>query len=252
MFDLDLRGRRVVVAGGSRGLGLHTAKAFAIVGASVSICARGETDLMAARDSIAALGVTAHAARCDLADLSSIETYVAEAASALGGIDILVNNATGKASSDTEQDWAASLGVDVLATVRASRAAQPFLEQGKNPAIINISSRTAFGPAPTTSAYGAAKAAVMHLTRSQAAALAAKGIRVNCVAPGSLEFPGGWWDKCRDRNPELYLKTQASFPFGRFGTPDDISQVLLFLASPRSGWITGQTLLVDGGQTLSA
>ncbi|WP_378942901.1 SDR family NAD(P)-dependent oxidoreductase [Mesorhizobium sp. ANAO-SY3R2] len=252
MFELDLKGRRVVVAGGSRGLGLHTAQAFAAAGASVSICARGEADLKAARDGIARLGVTAHAARCDLADLASIEAYVAEAAAALGGIDILVNNATGKASSDTEADWAASLGVDVLATVRASRAAQPYLEQGKNSAIVNISSRTAFGPAPTTSAYGAAKAAVMHFTQSQAAALARKGIRVNCVAPSSLEFPGGWWDKCRETNPELYRKTQASFPFGRFGAPEDISRVILFLASPLSGWITGQTLLVDGGQTLAA
>lgn len=252
MFELDLKGRRVVIAGGSRGLGLHTALAFAHAGASVSICARGGTDLVAARENIAAVGVGAHAARCDLADLASIQTYVADAATALGGIDVLVNNATGKASSDSEADWSASLGIDVLATVRASRAAQPFLERGIGSAIINISSRTAFGPAPATPAYGAAKAAVMHFTQSQAAALARRGIRVNCVAPSSLEFPGGWWDKCRHDNPELYRKTQASFPFGRFGSPEDISRVILFLASPLSGWITGQTLLVDGGQTLAA
>ncbi|MBB6468557.1 3-oxoacyl-[acyl-carrier protein] reductase [Aminobacter lissarensis] len=250
MFELDLKGRRVVVAGGSRGLGLHTALAFAKVGASVSVCARGATDLETARAGIAAHGAGAHSGLCDLADLGSIEAYVGEAATALGGIDILVNNATGKASSDTEQDWADSLSVDVLATVRASRAAQPFLEQGKNPVVINISSRSAFGPARATPAYGAAKAAVMHFTQSQAAALAGKGIRVNCVAPSSLEFPGGWWDKCRNSNPELYQKTKASFPFGRFGAPEDITRVILFLASPLSGWITGQTLLADGGQTL--
>ena len=252
MFELGLKGRRVVVAGGSRGLGLHTALAFAKAGASVSVCARGAADLELARDSIAAHGVAAHAGLCDLADLASIETYVADAATALGGIDILVNNATGKASSDMEEDWAASLGVDVLATVRASRAAQRYLEKGTNPSIVNISSRTAFAAAPTTPAYGAAKAAVMHFTRSQAAALANKGIRANCVAPSSLEFPGGWWDKCRLDNPELYVRTQASFPFGRFGTPEDITRVILFLASPLSGWITGQTLLADGGQTLAA
>lgn len=250
MFELALGGRRVVVAGGSRGLGLHTALAFAEAGASVSICARGEQDLEAARQKLAAHGVTAHAAGCDLADLASIESYIEAAASALGGIDILVNNATGKASSDSEEDWAASLGVDVLATVRASRVAQKHLARGTSPAIVNISSRTAFSPAPATPAYGAAKAAVMHFTQSQAAALAKHGIRVNCVAPSSLEFPGGWWDKCRIANPELYQKTQTGFPFGRFGAPEDISRVILFLASPMSGWITGQTLLVDGGQTL--
>lgn len=252
MFELDLRGRHVVIAGGSRGLGLHAALAFAEAGAAVSICARGKSDLEAAREMIAAHGVVAHAACCDLADLASIMAYIEEAAAKLGGIDILVNNATGKASSDTEQDWTASLSIDVLATVRASSAAQPYLEKGANPAIINISSRTAFAPAPTTPAYGAAKAAIMHFTRSQAAALAKKGIRVNCVAPSSLEFPGGWWDKCRIENPELYIRTQASFPFGRFGTPEDITRVILFLASPLSGWITGQTLLADGGQTLRA
>lgn len=250
MFELALGGRRVAIAGGSRGLGLHTALAFAAAGASVSICARGRDDLETARKSILAHGVAAHAACCDLGDLSSIEAYIENAATELGGIDILVNNATGKASSDTEDDWAASLNVDVLATVRASRAAQPHLAKGTNPAIINISSRTAFAPAPGTPAYGAAKAAVMHFTRSQAAALAKKGIRVNCVAPSSLEFPGGWWDKCRVDNPELYARTQASFPFGRFGAPEDITRVILFLASPLSGWITGQTLLADGGQTL--
>ncbi|WP_245432160.1 SDR family NAD(P)-dependent oxidoreductase [Aminobacter aminovorans] len=250
MFELDLSGRHVVIAGGSRGLGLHTALAFAEAGASVSICARGKGDLDDARERIAMHGVIAHAAFCDLAEHASIMAYVEDAAAKLGGIDVLVNNATGKASSDTEQDWAASLSIDVLATVRASSAAQPYLEKGTNPAIINISSRTAFAPAPTTPAYGAAKAAIMHFTQSQAAALASKGIRVNCVAPSSLEFPGGWWDKCRVENPELYIRTQASFPFGRFGTPEDITRVIMFLASPLSGWITGQTLLADGGQTL--
>ncbi|WP_246670710.1 SDR family oxidoreductase [Aminobacter sp. MDW-2] len=250
MFELDLRGRHVVIAGGSRGLGLHVALAFAEAGASVSICARGKSDLEAAGERIAMHGVVAHAACCDLAEHASIKAYVEEAAARLGGIDILVNNATGKASSDTEQDWAASLSVDVLATVRASSAAQRYLEQGTNAATVNISSRTAFGPAPTTPAYGAAKAAIMHFTRSQAAALAGKGIRVNCVAPGSLEFPGGWWDKCRVQNPALYDRTLTRFPFGRFGTPGDIANVVLFLASPLSGWITGQTLLADGGQTL--
>jgi len=252
MFDLGLKGRRVVVAGGSRGLGLHTALTFAAAGASVSICARGAADLEMARGRIAAHAVTAYAGLCDLADLGSIETYVADAATALGGIDILVNNATGKASSGAEEDWAASLGIDVLATVRVCRAAQPHLEKGTNPAIVNISSRTAFAAAPMTPAYGAAKAAVMHFTRSQAAALARKAIRANCVAPSSLEFAGGWWDKCRVDNPDLYTRTQASFPFGRFGTPEDIARVILFLASPLSGWITGQTLLADGGQTLAA
>jgi 3-oxoacyl-[acyl-carrier protein] reductase len=252
-MKLDLSGRRAVVTGGSRGIGFDTALKFAEAGAAVSICARKADGLEKARVQLAAASSSiVHAAVCDLAEPQAIEAYIAEAAQALGGIDILVNNVTGGGTGNTEADWQKSVNIDILGTARVTRAAQPHLEAGNGSAIINVASRSAVGPAPRGQAYAAAKAAVMHLTTSQAAEMGRKGVRVNCVAPGSTEFPGGFWDKMRTRAPELYEKTAASFPFGRFGREDDISSVMLFLASPLAGWITGQTILVDGGQTLGA
>ena len=250
---LDLTGRRAIVTGGSRGIGLDTARKFAAAGAFVSICARKAEGLEKARSMLAAAGGAAvHAAICDLADPEAIKAYVAEAAAALGGIDILVNNVTGAGTGNGEADWVSSVNIDILGTVRVTAAARPYLEAGEMPCIINVASRSAFAPSPRAQAYAAAKAAVMHLTTSQASELARKGVRVNCVAPGSTEFAGGFWDKVRAHNPQIYEATAASFPFGRFGREDDVSAVMLFLASPLAGWITGQTILVDGGQTLGA
>jgi 3-oxoacyl-[acyl-carrier protein] reductase len=248
----DFTGRRVVVAGGSRGIGRSIALGFAAAGAAVSICARGAAALEATHAELAAQGVTAHAAACDLADAAAVRGYVEAAAAALGGIDVLVNNASGFGAADTEEGWAAGLSVDVMATVRASHAALPFLQQGQGAAIVNIASISGLRPSMRTPAYAAVKAAVIHYTASQAAALAKQGIRVNAVAPGSIEFPGGSWEARRTSQPELYNRVLGSIPFGRLGRPEEVAQAVLFLASPLAGWITGQTLVVDGGQLLGA
>ena len=244
----DVKGKRVVVAGGSRGIGRAIAMAFAAAGASVSICARGALALEATRAELAVHGGIAHAGSCDLADEASIARYIAQSAAALGGIDVLVNNATGYGMADDEASWDASLTVDLLAVVRASRAALPFLEKTGDGAIINIASGSGLNPSPRSPAYGAAKAAVIHYTRTQAAALAMKGIRVNCVAPGSIEFDGGFWDKRKTSEPELYNIVLASMPAGRLGRPEEVASVVLFLASPLARWVTAQVIGVNGGQ----
>jgi 3-oxoacyl-[acyl-carrier protein] reductase len=176
--------------------------------------------------------------------------YIADAATALGGIDILVNNASGFGSTDDEEGWEKSLSVDLLATVRATRAATPYLEKSDAAAILNISSTAAFHPSVRTTPYGVAKSAVIQYTRNRAAALAGQHIRVNCIAPGSIEFPGGSWEKRKTDNPQLYNSILRGIPFGRLGKPEEVAQVALFLVSPLSGWVTGQTIMVDGGQTL--
>lgn len=251
-MGFDFSGRRAVVAGGSRGIGRATAMAFAAAGADVSICARGEDGLRAAREAIAAHGGVVHAAACELADEAAVARYVEQAAAALGGIDVLVNAASLMVGGDGEDAWGASLGIDVMAVVRACHAAQPWLARSPAPAVVNIGSISGLEPSTRTPAYGAAKAMVSHYTGSLAALWARQGIRVNCIAPGSIEFPGGLWDRRRAAGEPMYERVLRSIPFGRLGHPEEIAEVALFLASPHARWITGQTLVVDGGQTLGA
>jgi 3-oxoacyl-[acyl-carrier protein] reductase len=247
----DFQGYRVVVAGGSRGIGRSIALAFAQAGAAVSICARGEGALEETRQSIAAFGVTAHAQSCDLANAQAIESYIASASSALGGIDVLVNNASGYGFGDNDEAWLADFNVDLMAAVRASRVALPHLAKSTRACILHTSSIAALRPRAGSPSYAAMKAALSHYTSSQALVLAAQRIRVNAIAPGSIEFADGMWDRCKHEDPVRYAAVLAKIPFGRFGTPEEIAHAALFLASPWAGWITGQTLVVDGGQMLN-
>lgn len=247
----DFNGYRVVVAGGSRGIGRSIALAFAQAGAAVSICARGAEALEQLQRSVSDLGGQAHVQSCDLADAKAIRHYVADAAEALGGIDVLVNNASGYGFGDDDEAWLADFNVDLMAAVRASRAALPHLAKSPHASILHTSSIAALRPRPAGPSYAAMKAALSHYTMSQAQSLAAQRIRVNAIAPGSIEFDGGLWDRCRKDDPQRYASVLAKIPFGRYGRPEEVAHAALFLASPWAGWITGQTLAVDGGQMLN-
>jgi 3-oxoacyl-[acyl-carrier protein] reductase len=248
----NFHGYRVIVTGASKGIGRAMALAFAQAGASVSICARGEETLRQTHAALAQHGGQVHSASCDLADPAALKDYVDAAATALGGLDVLINNASGYGFSDDEESWASGLNVDLLAPVRASRAALPYLKASPAPSIVHISSIAAFHASPRSAPYAAVKAALSQYTTSQALALAGDRIRVNAIAPGSIEFADGLWERRREDEPALYQAVLNKIPFGRFGRPEEIACVALFLASPWAGWITGQTLTVDGGQLLQS
>lgn len=247
----DFKGRRVVVTGGSKGIGRAIALGFAASGADVSICARGVDALKAAEAEIAGHGVRAHAATCNLASGPEVIAYVGAAAAALGGIDVLVNNASGFGRTDDEAGWGISVDVDLMASVRASQTALPFIERGQRGSILHVSSISGLAPSVRTPPYGAIKAALMQYTMTQALALAPKGVRVNCIAPGSIEFPGGTWDIYKREQPALYDRILKGIPSGRLGLPEEVANLALFLASDLASWVTGQTIAVDGGQSLA-
>jgi 3-oxoacyl-[acyl-carrier protein] reductase len=246
----DFSGRRVIVTGGSRGIGRGIALAFLEAGASVSICGRSARALAQAAESLAPHGPL-HSARCDLADADAIPLYVAEAAEALGGLDILVNNASGFGRADDEAGWNAAIGVDLMGTIRMCRAAEPLLAASGSAAIVHLASITAFRASRTAPAYAAIKAALVNYTASQALALLPLGIRVNAVAPGSTEAPGHFFEKRRLAGDPGYAAMLASQPSGRMGTPADIAGAVLFLASDAGRWVVGQTIVVDGGQGIN-
>lgn len=248
----DLVGQRVIVTGASRGIGFGIATEFARAGASVSICGRNAAALDAAADSIRqqAPGVRIHSAVCDMSDREAVERYVENAADALGGLDTLVNNASGFGRSDDEDGWSAAVGTDLMGTLRASWAALPWLRESANPSIIHITSTSAYKPSVIAPAYAAIKAALVHYTRSQAKQLAAEGIRVNSVAPGPTTAPGHFYEQRRERKDPRYARVIADSPTGRLGVPEDIANVVLFLASPAAAWVQAQTIVVDGGHHL--
>jgi 3-oxoacyl-[acyl-carrier protein] reductase len=244
----DLSGRRVLVTGGSRGIGLGIVRAFLAAGADVTTCGRSAESLEQACHQLVGEGLSApRTAVCDLADAQAVAAFVDESADVMGGLDTLINNASGFGRTDDEDGWSRAIAVDLMGSLRASWSALPWLRNATDPSIVHLSSSAVLKPSVLAPAYAAVKAGLVHYTRSQAKANARDGIRVNAVAPGPTTSPGHFYEQRRRAGDPGYLKVLADSPSGRLGEPSDIGDVVVFLASPAARWITGQMVVVDGG-----
>ena len=248
-MNLGLKGSNCVVIGGSRGIGRSIALGLAEEGANVAICARNEEALRLAEAEISAFGVNAHAQSCDVGDATALATFLDSSREALGSVDVLVHNASALALGPTLEDWDASLRIDVMAGVRAAEQVMPWMEESGGGAILFVSSISGLEADPSPDfAYTAAKAALIAHAKKLAVMHASRGIRVNAIAPGSIDFPGGVWSAVKEEMPEVYEGVRTSIPWGRLGSPQEVADVAVFLVSQRAAWVAGECLSVDGAQ----
>lgn len=256
-MDLQLSGSVAVVTGASRGIGRGIAKALATEGCHLVLAARGEQGLQQAREDLGRFGVEVLAVPCDLTS-SEAALKLAEAALArFGRVDVLINNVGGNRRKSfvdtTDEDWEFLLNLNLLAHVRLTRALLPAMRARKKGVVIFVSSifgREAGGK--ELSLYNTTKSALISLAKILSLEEAPHGIRVLSVAPGSIRFPGGSWDRRAQEDPEGIARfVEQNLPYGRFGTVEEVADVVAFLASPRASLITGACITVDGGQSRS-
>ena len=223
-MDLGLRGKCAVVTGGSRGIGHAVALALAQEGAHVAICARGHAALRETETELLERGGKVVADVCDVADPVALDGFLESARKAFGRLDILVNNPSALASAfaDDEAGWRSSFDVDIMSAVRASWKVAPWFAESGGGCILHISSVSGL-EAGSPPAYAAAKAALISHSKTLAVALAPQKIRVNVIAPGSIEFAGGLWEATKQNDPAFYATVLGTIPWSRMGTPEEVA-----------------------------
>jgi NAD(P)-dependent dehydrogenase (short-subunit alcohol dehydrogenase family) len=248
-MDLGLQGKKAIVTGATRGIGLAVANLLAAEGCDVAICARHQGPIDETVAALKRAGVNATDGAVDVADLAALRGWIAQAADTLGGLDIFVANVSALAQGMDEASWRRGFEIDVMGTVFGIEAALPILERSEAGSIIVVGSTALaeiYGP---NRSYAAIKATLVPYVKGLARNLAAKNVRANMVSPGNVYFKGGVWNIVEQRNPEMFAAMLARNPTGRMGTPQEVADAVVFLASPRASFITGTNLIIDGALT---
>jgi len=247
-MDLGLKGKKVILTGGSRGLGRAALEHFAKEGADVAFFSRSADQVAIAAKELKAYGGKVFGEAFEVSeDMEAYKSWLEKAASELGGCDIFIHNMS--ASGTSAKDWDLNYNVDIRGAVASVEALTEHLANSDDGSIIFMSSTAAFETFIRPQAFNAIKAALITYGKQLSQSLGAQGIRVNMVSPGPVSYPGGNWSKVKEAKPEFYDAQAALCALGRLGEPDDVAKTVVFLASPASGYTTGTNVVIDGGYT---
>lgn len=247
-MDLDLEGSKVLVTGGTRGIGRAIVEGMLAEGAHVAFCARNADDVATVEQELAARGQLI-GRTVDVSDQAALTDWVHSSAEQMGGIDAVVANVSALAIDESPENWQTSFSTDMMGAVGLVDAAMPYLEQSQAASIVTISSVSGREIDFAAGPYGTMKAAIVHYTQGLAAQLAPQNIRANTVSPGNTYFEGGVWHSMETGNPEFYAEALGLNPTGRMATPKEIANAVVFLTSGAASFISGTNLVVDGALT---